>query len=885
MSGTESEKQDKSTEKYKTKLRSKSKITKPAKYRSQTDAEKSYDTDEPAGGACSRSRRTDRAYESDVVCAPNVGYQPPPLTLTNPNRPPSKDAAVVSNSSRVMSQADQACVQRMIDAGLFEQDAEERGKSKEGGLTKRVSRTELTKEGDATITSSRPRAATPTPSERPRSVGSNRPKSRTSGSHGARSAVTSAVQTPASSDVQSDGESLRSAKSRYSSRSERSSAGAMGLLSTIREEISSLKRAVYSSTAVSKKKRSGQVDRPRDTSAERTEWATAAATSCDEVVRDQMAIEAAIRANRPNSRTNQNTAPSSRGGRSAKQGEQSVRPSCCVHAVAGAGAPGGGDDGDDGDSDRDANRRAREQHFRDAAKRRAARVSDNPEAAYPPSVQPSTSQAMPETNYTTQPSRTIPLQSGSASQWPINHLTAPFPPIGSHTPMARQSNSTMPTIPPFPVAAAPARIHIEQVRLPTFSGEELPLFLRQFESIAVDSAWGEETKARKLMECLEGKTRRHVDETMNYQERVQALKQMYGGSKPSAEAKNLLRNFRKGFDETIEAYAARIMEFVDECHLSDYDKRVHMQMAFMNGLRYDCQMQRYIEKHTGCEGAVPIVKLLAAAQQYMQNKTGSSSIGGKGNKKRDFNQHSTQERNQPTNHSPQLQVMKNGRKEPLTHADPTVTEQVEQEQHRAQQERAEKANARAAATRKELEELQNKIQALEQAVQQAQANANANPQTPAAYGRQDGYSRPWSNNRGGRGRGQYYNGYGTNGYQNNSNYNRGNGYGQGYSNNHGGYRQPYNNRGGSNDRGGYQGNYNNRNQAPLDPPAARNGQAPNDTVAQHNQHQMPENQPQECVYPGNTYSVFPENSVYVSSGNDAAMASGDYSEPAGDGQA
>ena len=52
------------------------------------------------------------------------------------------------------------------------------------------------------------------------------------------------------------------------------------------------------------------------------------------------------------------------------------------------GAPGGGGGGDDGDdSDRDWHRRNRDRHTKDAARRRAARMSDNPDASRAPSQQ------------------------------------------------------------------------------------------------------------------------------------------------------------------------------------------------------------------------------------------------------------------------------------------------------------------------------------------------------------------------------------------------------------------------------------------------------------------------------------------------------------------
>ena len=54
--------------------------------------------------------------------------------------------------------------------------------------------------------------------------------------------------------------------------------------------------------------------------------------------------------------------------------------------VTAAGAPGRRDDDDDDDSDRDARKRARDNHLADANKRRAVRLNDNPEAARPPSA-------------------------------------------------------------------------------------------------------------------------------------------------------------------------------------------------------------------------------------------------------------------------------------------------------------------------------------------------------------------------------------------------------------------------------------------------------------------------------------------------------------------
>jgi hypothetical protein len=95
-------------------------------------------------------------------------------------------------------------------------------------------------------------------------------------------------------------------------------------------------------------------------------------------------------------------------------------------------------------------------------------------------------------------------------------------------------------------AMAPGRMQLNTYTLPKFNGKDFSLFYKQFESLALDQEWTDRQRARKLVECLEGDTRRHVEGTMSYSEMLQTLRQYYAGARPSVEAKNKLRNFRKG---------------------------------------------------------------------------------------------------------------------------------------------------------------------------------------------------------------------------------------------------------------------------------------------------------------------------------------------------
>ena len=96
---------------------------------------------------------------------------------------------------------------------------------------------------------------------------------------------------------------------------------------------------------------------------------------------------------------------------------------------------------------------------------------------------------------------------------------------------------------------------------------------------------------------------------MSYDECIHALTQFYGNGRPSVESKNMLRNFKKNYSETIEEYTTRIMSFADGCRLDPETKKMYMHMAFMNGISYDPAMQRYIEKHTQEQPVVRIVDL------------------------------------------------------------------------------------------------------------------------------------------------------------------------------------------------------------------------------------------------------------------------------------
>ena len=261
----------------------------------------------------------------------------------------------------------------------------------------------------------------------------------------------------------------------------------------------------------------------------------------------------------------------------------------------------------------------------------------------------------------------------------------------------------------------------------------------------------------------------------------------------------MLRNFKKNYSETIEEYTTRIMSFADGCRLDPETKKMYMHMAFMNGISYDPAMQRYIEKHTQEQPVVRIVDLMSAAQRYMHNKTGTSGAPkDKINRRVDANNYTAARTNRNNSYqsmstevassTPQFGVLKTGRKEMLQHDDPSIMPQVEAEQEKVQQEKEERASNRAAASRRELEVMQEQIGQLKQLVQQ-QTNVIPNDYSGRGQGQQN-QSQRYDNYRGG---GRYNNGYRGNGYNGQSRGYRGNNYrGNSYPN-RGGYNGGYHN--------------------------------------------------------------------------------------------
>ena len=430
------------------------------------------------------------------------------------------------------------------------------------------------------------------------------------------------------------------------------------------------------------------------------------------------------------------------------------------------GAPGGGGGGDDGDdSDRDWHRRNRDRHTKDAARRRAARMSDNPDASRAPSQQ-----GRPGTG--------------------ARNIQAPVPQnsgyIHNNFDVGRTAADAVAVASAALQALAPAKMNLEQINLPKFDGKDFHLFHKQFDSIATEQKWSSETRARKIFECLQGDTRRHVETYMTYEEMLEALRQYYAGSRPSIEAKNSLRNFRKAKDETIEAYASRIQAYADEARLSPFDKLKYMQEAFMSGISYDTKMQRYIEKRTSQNENVHIVKLLKAAQDYQHDKQGSTQS----RRNLTYNAHRAVTDGEAAEMSqmsdggenvPMYNVLKGQRKEVLSHDDANVSAEVDQEHEKLRAERAEKAQARNVGMRKELEatkalveELKLKVEQQTQARTQSnngggQRNGNGNPR-----GGRGGFRGNWRGRNFGNGGRQFNN----NNYNNNNNNNNGNYQGQ-----------------------------------------------------------------------------------------------------------
>ena len=532
--------------------------------------------------------------------------------------------------------------------------------------------------------------------------------------------------------------------------------------------------------------------------------------------------------------------------------------------AAGAGAPGGDDDDDGADSDRDWYRRHQDRHVRDAARRRAARMSDNQDSCHPPSR-----------------SGHRPASVGPAAGQP-----APGPGlINQGFDAGRIAADAVAVASAALQALAPARMNIEQINLPKFNGADFLLFHKQFEAVAAEQQWSPQTRARKLLECLEGDTRRHVEAYMTEEEMLEALRQYYAGSRPSIEAKNILRHYSRNRDETIEAFASRIQAFADGARLTPFDKKKYMQEAFMNGIKSDTKMQRYIEKRTSQDENVHIVKLLKAAQDYLHDKQGSTQTGNQPKAK--FGKHKQKAKGGGQNETqPQCNVAQGSRKEPLTHEDESVEPEVEEEQQKVNKEKNEKKQSNNQSWKQKLVESHKANEVLQEQLKKAidamaQQQAQVQPQNWQPRGQNfrnnNNNNNNWSSNN---------SNWGGNGGQNqrNGNY-RGNFRNDGQRND--GYRSD----GG---RSGWRGNPNyqdmrsfnnsNFNQGPPPqqqrqgfnrpppqaagnaPPPAQNhstsGQPAQQAAPSCNKHEVPS---QTDRYGGIDPSVYPEGDIYSGS--------------------
>lgn len=280
-----------------------------------------------------------------------------------------------------------------------------------------------------------------------------------------------------------------------------------------------------------------------------------------------------------------------------------------------AGAPGGGGDDDCDDSDREWRRKTKERHIQDAARRQARRVSENPEAEQPLSLMSRHS------NPTNQPASIEPRTSQTFMQ---PAMTMCPPPAQSTQLSEQRIQSEASRIALEAVRNMPTpQVIVDQIELPKFEGKDFLLFEKQFTCLCADKMWDDATKGRKLLSCLQGDTRRHVETQMTFSEMIQSLRQYYAGFRPSVEAKNMLRNFYKERHESIEEFASRIKAYADQLRLTKHDKEKYMYEAFMNGIKYDPSLQCYIEKKSPDDTNVCLAKLLKLAQDYAE-KQGST---------------------------------------------------------------------------------------------------------------------------------------------------------------------------------------------------------------------------------------------------------------------
>ena len=119
---------------YKHKLRVKPKGAKDPKKPQKTDKDKAYETDEQVSLAGS-VHAPDRAYESDTLGGPNLGYVPPPLIPgagPQPMLPLPRDNPLAASAPPLTEEG----LEQMLAAGLFNTDEPVAPKEKDVTSTK-----------------------------------------------------------------------------------------------------------------------------------------------------------------------------------------------------------------------------------------------------------------------------------------------------------------------------------------------------------------------------------------------------------------------------------------------------------------------------------------------------------------------------------------------------------------------------------------------------------------------------------------------------------------------------------------------------------------------------------------------------------------------------
>ena len=674
--------------------------------KTNTHSDKNYETDEPLAVARA-DRIPPRDYSSDVATGgPKVSGEPAPEPLQNVGAKQRQLAPAVRSLDAELADAQAMEQQATMDAAR-NSDAESVRSSRRGGSRLSQQETVRKKKTKSTAVPNRTRAA-------PEGVtGDDTASEAVADAEGAKAAKKNNNKPVKETVVHArqcgeDGltDMERGSVASYGSRSSRRSriSATASELENFRRDMAELRRQVRGMRNPAGRSEEEQIrDDRRLAEIIQTEYMTAETDGGDQQ-RPRRNGSRRPRA-QPHHASAQHIPPPSDDNNAGRRSDRGHT------AAAGAGAPGGGDDDDDGgDSDRDWYRHHRDRHLQDAARRRAARMSDYQDSIHPPSrasrrgqSQGGPNVAQPQTSGYINPV----FDAGKIAADAVAAASAAWQ------------------------ALAPTRMHIEQVNLPKFNGKDFLLFLKQFEAVVSEQKWSRETCAHKLLESLEGDTRRHVETTMDYDEMLEALRQYYAGSLPSIEAKNYLRHMNKERGESIEAFATRIQAYADQARLSTFDKLKYMQEAFMNGIRSDTKMQRYIEKRTSQHENVHIVKLLKAAQDYQHDKQGTTQVGQGGKAK--LNNHKPKGKNktkgQQPESQPQLNVMKGGRQEPLTHDDPEVEQEAGEEQEKAQNQKGGNKKNNNQTWRKRFDEaekrsaeLRDQLQkAIETVTQQAQA--------------------------------------------------------------------------------------------------------------------------------------------------------------------